>query len=113
MVLNAKFKIPNALELFKSLKNVRSEWKLKTPMQKWCYLYGIGRAAFGLVRVPLLNDINRVHWFAYFVIGYAVLINILSLHSIYYYMVRGKLELGLPSTCMAFIFIAVRTRKMA
>lgn len=70
MVINSKFKIPNARELFKSLKNARSQWKLKTSMQKWCYLYGIGRAALDFIRIPLMNDVSHVHWFTYCLITY-------------------------------------------
>lgn len=111
MVVNSKFKIPNGRELFKSLKNARSEWNLKTPMQKWCYFYGIGRAGFGFIGNPYLNDIHHVHWLAYFPLEYSVLTILLSINAIYYYAIRGQLEMGLPSTCLAFILIGVRTQK--
>lgn len=61
MVVSSKFKIPTGRELLKSLNNARGEWAIKTPLQKWCYLYGIGRAAFGIMRVPTMTNIN--HWF--------------------------------------------------
>lgn len=113
MAANSKFKIPNARELFQSLKNSRSEWESKTPMQKWCCFYGIGRAAYGFIRIPLLNDVNHVHWLSYSVLGYAVLLIILSSNAIHYYAVQGQLEMGLPSTCLASIFLGVSTQKNA
>lgn len=90
MVINSKFKIPNARELFRSLKNARSEWKRKTPMQKWCYFYGIGRGAFGVLRMPLLNDIHQVHWFAYFLLAYMTAAVLLSVYSLIYYTRCGS-----------------------
>lgn len=106
-MLNSKFKIPNALELLKSLKNVRGEWKSKTPMQKWCYLYGIGKDPFGLLRLPILNDVNHVHWFGYFIFVNASVVVSLSLYTVLYYAYHGQLKMGLPSTCMAIVLIGV------
>lgn len=97
--------IPTSDEM--SIKSARSEWKLKTPLQKWCYLYGIGRAAFGLIRMSLLNDVHRTHWFGYFTMVYATLLPLLSLYSIIYYAYEGKLQMAFPSTIGGFICIGV------
>lgn len=107
MVLNSKFNIPNARELFKSLKNAKSEWKLKTPMQKWCYFYGIGKYVYRVLRLPIFNDVNHVHWFAYFLIVNGAVIILLSLYTICYYSYHGATQMALPSTCVAFIFMGV------
>lgn len=106
-MVNSKFKVPNALQLIKSLKNVRSEWKLKTPMQKWCYLYGIAKAALHFIRMPLLNDLNHVHCIGYFTFVYLIGIPSLSLYTLCYYAYQGQLQVGLSSTCLAFICIGV------
>lgn len=76
-------------------------------MQKWCYSYGIDEAAFALISYTILNDVNHVHWFAYSQMGHGVLMILLLLNSIFYYAVRGQLEMGLPSTCLTFINIGV------
>lgn len=107
MVVNSKFKIPTALELFKNLKNVQSEWKFKTPLQKWCYLYGIGRAAYTLIRAPIFNNVNRVHWFGYCAVTYMSVIPMLSLYTVCYYALNGNMRMALPSTCIASLFIGV------
>lgn len=107
MVLNPKFKIPNALELFKSLKNARSDWKSKTPMQKWCCMYGIARAVYRFLRMPLMNEVDRVHWLAYLMTAYSAIVPMLSLYTICYYAYHGELQMGLPSTCIACILIGV------
>lgn len=107
MVVNSEFKIPTARELFKSFKNPRGEWKLKTPMEKWCYAYSFGRVSYAILRVSLLNDVNRVHHFGKFVLVYVFLTNALSLYTVVYYALHGDLQTGLPSTCAAFILLGV------
>lgn len=107
MVVNAKFKIPTLRELWRSIPNASREWKSKTPMQKWCYLYGIGRAAYSSVRVSLMNDINHVHWFSHFMFVSNATIMLLCMYTVVYYAYRGESQLSLPSTCMTFIFIGV------
>lgn len=112
MVVNSKFKIPNTRELFTGLKNARGEWKLKTPLQKWCYFFGIGRAAYGLGYIPLMVDVNNVHWLRYSAFVYAGIIIALSSYTISYYAYQGDLQMALPSTCMPFIFIGVCKRNI-
>lgn len=43
MELNKKLKIPGVRELIQITIN-REEWHLRTPLQKFGYLYGIGKA---------------------------------------------------------------------
>lgn len=43
MVLNEKLKVPSTFEILKTVLN-RTEWKLKSPLQKWSFLDGIGRS---------------------------------------------------------------------
>ena len=107
MALNSKFKIPNGLELLKSLKNARAAWKLKTPMQKWCYFYALGKEAFRIIRVPLLNDVHHVHWFAFAVVVYFNIAISLSIYTVALYAYQGDIQKGLPSTCMALLSIGV------
>lgn len=107
MALNLKFVIPTGRELFRSFKNARSEWKLKTPLQKWCYLYGIGRAPYRVLRMSLLNDVNKVHWFSYFAMVYATLLPLLALYTLCYYTYRGEPQMALPCAGSAFVTIGV------
>ena len=112
LVLNSKFQTPNGSELLKSLKNAKSEWKSKTPMQKWCYFYSLGKIPFAMLRVPLLNDVNHVHWFGYFVFVYMIVDFFLMIYTIIYYAQRGETQMGLPSICIAFVALGVRMEKM-
>lgn len=104
---NEHFKVPTALELFETIKNYKTEWKQKTPKQKWCILYAIGRISFTACQYSIFRDINVVHWFAFFIIGYQSIIFLLSLYSIYIFNTEGAIEKALPSTCMPCIFIGV------
>lgn len=110
MASKSKLKIPNSRELYKNIKNARNEWNSKTPLQKWCYFYGIGRAAYRFIRMSLMNDVNNTHWFGYFTMVYVSGFPLLSLYTMCYYTFKGELQMGLPSTCAAFISIAVREK---
>lgn len=107
MSLKLKVKIPDSRELINGIRNARDEWKSKTPLQKWCYFYGIGRASFRFIRMSLMNDVNNTHWFGYFAMVYVCGFPLLSLYTICYYTYKGQFEMGLSSTCAAFISIAV------
>lgn len=107
MVPTRKFNIPTAREIFKSFKNVRGEWKSRTPMQKWCYFYGIAQTISRFLCHPILDDLNDVHWFAYAIVVYSFVLILLSLYTLCYYGYRGQMQMALPSTCVAFICLGV------
>ena len=108
MVLNSTFKIPTPLELLKSIPNAKQNWKLKTPMQKWCYLYSIGKIPYDFVRVFIFKEnVHHVHWFNYFLQVYLSVLILLSFYTIYYYQMRGELQASLTATCMANLALAV------
>lgn len=111
LVVNSNFPIPTFFELLKSIKNAKAEWKTKTPFQKWCYFYGIGKAAYGLVKMPNLHDVTHVHWFAYCTFGYTNLMISLMLYTMFYYGRAGEIQMGLPSTCCSFILLGVCKKK--
>lgn len=109
MPLNKKLKIPTTREMLNSIGHARQQWSGKTPFQKWCYMYGIGKAAMGIIKKPIFREDQRIkHWMAYF---YFVLVSMsvaMTINAIYYYGSRGELTKGLPSTCMTSLGIAVR-----
>lgn len=109
MVLNSKFKLLTVRELFKSMPSIKREWKWKTPMQKWCFLYSIGKAACSLIRVAVFQEhATNIHWFGYFSFVYVTIDMILSLYTVCYYINHGEMILGLPSTCIAALVCGVR-----
>lgn len=62
-------------------------------IQKWCYMYSIGRAAYTLVRMSLMSDVNHVHWFGYCLIVYLVVVPLLSLYTICCCIFNGRLKM--------------------
>lgn len=50
MMINQNLKIPSTLEMLKSIRTIRSEWKWKSPLEKYCYMIGIGKPASGSYR---------------------------------------------------------------
>lgn len=56
MVLNEKFTIPTVLELFRSLRTIRTDSSLKIPLQKWSYIYGMGKVACIILAIPTYEE---------------------------------------------------------
>lgn len=112
MILNAKFKVLTARELLESIPNAQRKWKLRTPLQKWCYLYSIGKAACDLVCMPAFQEnVKNVHWFGYFFVVYTTSTVVLTFYTVFYYIYHGEFQLCLPSTCLLAILIGVRICK--
>lgn len=108
MAVNSKFQIPTARELFKSIPNAKYEWIKKTPLQKWCYFYSIGKIPFDFLRLPMFGEnVNQVHWFAYCAFGYATITISLSSYTLYNGITNNDGKTSLASTCMAAVCLAV------
>lgn len=108
MGLNKKFIVPTTSDLVKSIPKIRREWKWMSPIQKWCYLYGIGKSALNPVKMTIFFEkLEKIHWFGYFALLYIGTIFILSIYTFYYFISRGDLFSCLPCTCMAGVFLAV------
>lgn len=108
MALNSKFKIPSTLELLKSIPYAKRDWKSKTPMQKWCYFYSIGKVPFDIAHLPIFKkNINDVHWFGCFSFANATVAILLSIYTIWYHQVHGEAQISLVSTCLTSILVGV------
>lgn len=111
MVLNEKLKILTKKELLRSLPNAKNEWKTKTPFEKWCYLFSIGKLACDILSLPVfrdnVKDVRRVRLMGNFHWLYIVTQIVLTFYTMYYYTSNGEFQMGLPCTCMAGICIAV------
>ena len=112
MILNPKFKLQTVWELLESIPNARRKWKSKTPMQKWCFLYSIGKAACDLVCMPAFQEnVDHIHWFGYFFMVYLTSTVVLTIYTVVYYMYHGEFQMCLPSTCLLAILVGVCTMK--
>lgn len=99
-MLNKNLKIPTVPELFRSIRNIRENWKCKTPLQKWSYLFGIGRAACVVVKVPLFEEDQTLSLWAYQGFLYFGSYFLLGLYTVYYYHMSGEIAKSLPCTCL-------------
>lgn len=105
MLVNRKFNVPTIPQLFKSLKTYTSDWEKKTPLEKWCYLYAIGRGAFACIASPLMNE--SYHWLRYVLVFYTGITPWLAPYTVIYYAYHGEISTGLPSTCLACVCMSV------
>lgn len=99
MVLNEQLKIPNFRELIKISWN-RSEWKSQTPLQKWCYLYGIGRASFTFLGFTTFKEDQTLSWNVCIPFFCTVVYTILAIYTTFYCIVHGEPSKILPCTCL-------------
>lgn len=106
MVLNEKFIIPSARELFR-LSMKRKDWNNLTPLQKWCYLYGIGRAGLEPVGYRAFSDDQILQWNSYLIVSFMVFYAIFATYTAVYYTSRGEIVKWLPCTILMIILIAV------
>lgn len=105
--LNAKLKIPTFQELIKSIPTIRSAWRLKTPFQKWCYLYGIGKAVLYQTDHRFFENDQTLSAFIYFSLVPVAVYTISAIYTIFFYIANGEPAKCLPCTCLLTIVYAV------
>lgn len=100
MKLNQKLVIPSIRELIRSTLSFKTNWQLKTPLQKWCYLYGIGRVNLSVLGIPLFNECQDLFWYSYVMYTYSGLYMLLAIYTAFYYISNGDPTKVLPCTCL-------------
>lgn len=88
MVLNEKFEIPTLFEM-SQIGKIRSEWKSKSPLQKWSHLYGIGKVSLSVLGFPIFTEGSSVYWYSYVFFVYTGIDAILVLYTAYYFLFKG------------------------
>lgn len=100
MVLNATFDdVPTVRELIK-IKKIRAEWESKTPLQKWSYLYAIGRSALNIMGFPIFRDDSTLYWFSYIFFVYLMIDIILVIYTAFYFLSMGDIGSFVPCTAL-------------
>lgn len=107
MLSNKRLKIPTVRELIKSIPSIRREWKYKTPLEKWRYFFAVGKAALGLAAIPLYEINQTLCFYSYFLFYYGGAYILLTLYTLYYYVVRSEFPKCLPCTCMLGLILSV------
>lgn len=101
MISNRNFKVPTTRELFKCVIN-RKEWRSKSPLRKWSYLYGIGKSLCKVIKMPPYEEDQTLCWFAYFPVFYVSVHLILVVYTTVHYTLLGEYNKFLPCTCIFF-----------
>lgn len=99
MVLNEKFEIPPLREVL-NIPKTRAEWKFKTPLQKWCNLYRIGRVSLNILGFPVFREDPSLYWYSYVFFVYMAIDVLLVMYTAYYFLSLGDLGAFLPCTAL-------------
>lgn len=100
MVLNKKLTIPTVCELFQLLLTIKKDWSVKSPLEKWSYIYGIGRAANAIVKLPMYDDDQTLSLWAYQGCVYFGAYFVLGVYTVFYFLMSGEFAKCLPCTCL-------------
>lgn len=100
VILNEKFEVPSLRKLL-DMRTTKAEWDSKTPLQKWGYLYGVGRVSLGVFGFPVFRDDPSLYWFSYIFFVYMGVDMILVFYTAYrcFFMVDG-FGIFLPCTAL-------------
>lgn len=98
MVLKPNFNVPTTRELISILMSLE-KWKLKTPLQKWTHLYGVGTSLCNVLKVTCFTEDQTLCWYSYYPLVYVSIHFIFVLYTMAYYILNGELANGLPCTC--------------
>lgn len=104
--LNTKLKIPSVLELIE-ITIKRNEWHLKTPFQKWSYLYGIGKACIRPTGFSAFDNDLTIKNRSYFIVSLVLIYLMLGIYTVFYYTKNGEFVKCLPCTCLYCIALTV------
>lgn len=100
VILNDKFEVPSLRDLLE-VRTTRVNWDSKTPLQKWGYLYGIGRVSLNFFGFPIFRDDPSLYWFSYVFFVYMGIDMILVIYTAYnYLLLDGALGPFLPCTAL-------------
>lgn len=100
VILNEKFEIPSLRDLLE-VRVTKAKWDSKTPLQKWSYLYGIGRVSLKFLGFPVFREDPSLYWFSYVFFVYMGIDVILELYTAYnYLLLDGSLGPFLPCTAL-------------
>lgn len=101
-VENKDFEVPYWREILKRLPKARSDWKRKKPLQKFGYLYGIGRLSMDAIAFPTFQNDQSLRLYTYLLSAYSATSVFLVFYTVIWYATQGEFAKGLPSTCMIF-----------
>lgn len=97
------FKVLNKLKV---LDNLKEEWRMKTPKQKWIFIYNIPAKLGELIGVRVLTDL-KVFWYSYICLAAGFVQFSTVAYTVWIYYQRGRFLEGLQCTSTLGIVISV------
>lgn len=107
MKLDQNLRIPKPFELIKLTYGGNHELSKKTPLEKWCYLYGIGRMFISPIGYTIFEDDQTLHWKSKTTPIICIAYVLLSVHTAFHYIKQGQFVKCLPCTCLLAILLSV------
>lgn len=101
MALNQKLEIPTTHELFIELLH-RDRWQSKTPYQKWCHLYGMGRSISSIAKYSTFVEDQTISRVLFIPVACAFFYFCMVIYTAVYYISNGEPFKCLPCTCILF-----------
>lgn len=102
----SKHSIILSMDRFKVLNNFKEEWHLKTPKQKWLFIYYIPAKMCEVLGIRVFTD-SKINWFSYFPLVVAMIHFPSVLYTLWIYHKRGEILIGMQCLCTTGIMISV------
>lgn len=100
-----RFRVPTWREILKRIPNARMDWAQKKPLQKFVYLYGIGRMGADTAALPIFRENQTLIPYSYFTVVVSAIHIILMFYTLGSYAGKGMLSKGVP--CTVFVMGAI------
>lgn len=107
MILEQNLRIPKPFELIKLTYGKNHELSSKTPLEKWCYLYGIGRMFMAPIGYTIFEDDQTLRWYSKTTPIFCITYVLLSVNTAFYYIEQGEFFKFLPCTCLLALIFSV------
>lgn len=84
----------------------KEKWQMKTPKQKWLFIYAFGARASDLIGITVYGNMQN-YWFSYFPGLMGIFYFSTVFYTLWYYITIGEIARGMQSTSMVGIVVTV------
>lgn len=99
MVFNEILNIPSTFEILKTIVS-KGEFDEKSPLQRWSFLYGIGRSCHKVLQFKIYEEDQTLNLYSYVSAMYSFFYMIFVAYTATYYISRNEYLMWLPCTCL-------------
>lgn len=91
---------------FKVLKNLKEEWRMKTPKDKWIFIYNIPAKLGEMTGTRVLTDL-KVDWFSYMGLSTALVHFPTMIYTMWIHSKNGETLKGMQCISTVGILVSV------